>query len=209
MDASESDRRTKTGTKMIDCIITTTSKHQQRRDYLFPLVKESLKLAGFNPSVLIDYDAMQRYRAAEVSAVSDFYILTDDDCIVHDPHDIWMAIAMMKSNPKIGILGFAWKKGLTSDELGSWYLGHMQVDQPEITVSLYEMDHVGGFKIIRKGIIDFDKLQEPDYNPTGDDMVICKAIRDAGYKVCLAPEFLFSHLGEGQSTIWNRKKTKI
>lgn len=191
---------------MIDCIITTTSKHQHRRDYLFPLVKESLKLAGFNPSVLVDYSAANRYQAAEGIASSDFYILTDDDCIVNNPHDIWRAIILMQEFPKIGILGFAWKRGLTSEELGSWYIGNVEMDNGVFNPILFEMDHVGGFKIIRKGVIDFDKIDKPDYKPTGDDMVICKAIRDAGFKVCLAPDFVFSHLGEGKSTIWNQKK---
>lgn len=69
---------------------------------------------------------------------------------------------------------------------------------PTLADDIMEHFSVGGIRLCRKGVVRDWPMQDG----RGYDALHARAIRKAGYRVGLAREFKYNHLGEGYSTVW-------
>lgn len=175
---------------MYDCFITT----DYQREYYRNLTYNALILNGVYPQ-MVEKPMLERYFECERLATTDIYILSDDDIIPKDNDTIPKLIALMEAHPELSQLGLCWKEDINDNELSGWGIGRIDKD-------VYEMDHVGGVMAIRKGTIK-DLGYKTDFEEgIGDDRIMGRTARELGFKVALATNLSFIHLGQGKSTVW-------
>ena len=179
----------------MDCFIATSHLDRLDRRYFLQITKQAL--SPFAPQI-ISTGAFERYGEAERKAESEIYILSDDDIIPADPSVIPMGLEIMSKHPEIGLLGFAWNKNLSFSDLGSWA-------KEKLNDGLVEIDHVGGLRIVRKGLCAEVKPSGAGWLSKADDKAHSEAIKAAGYKVVIWLGGWFHHLGEGYSVIWKKE----
>lgn len=173
---------------MQDCFITTN----KRRQYFLKLTQKALKLSGFAP-ILVEKPMLQRYFECERLSDSDIYILCDDDIIPATDTTLIELIRLMEKHPEYSQIGLAWKPDMKSEENNSW-IRNKESD-------IWEMDHCGGCVAIRKGTIKNLGIK-PEFNSGyGDDRVMGETARQLGYKVGVAPNLWFHHLGSQLTTL--------
>lgn len=172
----------------IDCFITTNFQ----RPYFLDLTSRALVLSGLEVQ-FVNEPMLERYYECERRALSDVYVLSDDDVIPHSKDALRNLVKVLEKRKDYGMIGLSYKPNLKSEET-SWCMG---VDN-----DVLQFDHVGGIMAIRKGVLT-PTSELPDYrNGHGDDRIVGKIFRENGYKVGILSAEHFIHLGEGKSTVW-------
>ena len=189
--------------KICDSFITTIEKGNKHRDYCYQLTKQALCYCGLVP-LTIRAPLLTRYLAAENSAKTDYYILSDDDVIPMHPDTMINILEAIKSKPEIGMLGLAYQRLLRKNDLGNKF-------KSDLGGGIYETESVKGIRVIKKGILPIDKSDWEDLRndywerltnkSISDNIVVAEMIRNKGYKVALDTNNYFWHIGEGYTTL--------
>lgn len=127
---------------------------------------------------------------AEEKARGEYYIVTDDDCLVPGGDWIMEALSIMERHPDFAILSL-WPENAN---IHRWTPEEYDpIEDPEVL----EHFSVGGVRLCRKGILtSWPVLEGKAY-----DNVQCEAIRKAGYRVGYFKSLKMLHLGEGRTTL--------
>lgn len=169
-----------------DVFVTTN----HRRPYFHNLTLRALELSGFKPQVVVK-PMLERYFECERLAKTDIYIMCDDDIIPAYQDTLSRLIDIMHDNKEYSQIGLAWRPDMQAEKGNSWTL--------TTDGRLWEMDHCGGCVAIRKGTIIIDKEYDEDMC-YGDDRIVAQIARSNGYKIGIARDLWFHHLGINQST---------
>jgi GT2 family glycosyltransferase len=175
----------------IDCFLTSHHGLNKEREYFEELTIKSLQLNGFNP-IIIRKKMLKRYFEAEKLAKSKIYIVCDNDVIFPTHDTLEKLVEIMRKNPKLSQLGLGWRKDMSPEANSSWRLGTVSDD-------VWEFASCGGCMAIRKGTIK-DLGYKMEFENYGDDRVIGRIARELGYKVGIAHNLYFIHLGNEYST---------
>lgn len=176
----------------MDTFIITTDRRLYA-DYFRKMTYFSLCECGLYPKIIANRKPFECYLLTEKMANTDIYLVADDDIVVGDPMMIEHAYSMMRDNPSIGIMGFAYQKGIDASRYGSWL-------KENIKDSIYEIDHVGGILLLRKGAVK-DYGERPDHSVgIAHDRTLADAVRKSGFKVCIDLSLHYHHIGEGYQT---------
>jgi hypothetical protein len=128
-----------------------------------------------------------RWREGEIEAQGKFWVLADDDCLVHPKLDIQSIVNTMIRRPEYGMIGL--------QNVIRPYQGVADED------GIIEGHALGGVRFIRKGAVT-----EFPVGFDGDDSAYYDLMKARGYRqgVAIGPEFSFIHCGEWRST-WERR----
>lgn len=173
----------------IDCFITTN----KQRPYFLKLTNKALKMSGFNP-IIIEKPMLERYFECEKQAKSDIYILCDDDIIPATCNTLQDLVKLLQEKTGYSQIGLAWKENMNEEENNSWIRSKED--------GIWEFDHCGGCIAIRKGTIK-DLGYKMEFENYGDDRVVGRIARELGYKVGIARNLWFHHLGQGKLSSFN------
>lgn len=150
--------------------------------------------------------AFQRERriAAEQQAESQFYVLSDDDCLLETCHPhLERAVEIMRDHPDFAMISWLpincdivpWNP--PEEEWGDLVDGTVYDDD-----EIMEHVNVGGIRLIRKGAM----LHWPDMDEGSKtyDQIHCSTLRDAGWRSGYFKTLRQLHLGRHYSMIWNQ-----
>lgn len=190
--------------KLADSFISTQAEGNKTRTYCFSLNKQALIMCGLTP-LIIRAPLLTRYLAAENSAKSEYYVLSDDDVIPMCPDALLNLLEAIKSKPEIGMLGMSYKRLLEKKDLGDRF-------KKDLGGGIYEVDYVKGIRVIKRGLLplqphEWDKLKsENDWGKfrnksISDNVVVAAMIRDKGMKVAMDTNNYYHDLGVGYSTL--------
>lgn len=132
----------------------------------------------------IENFAWESRRYAERVAEGERYILADDDHLILGKDWVERAWAAMEANQDYGIL--AARSVIKTERFGD--------DSSEVI----EYPYVGCPCIIRKGAVDYSKLESP---ANAQDGTLCDAMHKAGYKTGFIRGLDYNHLGHGFSQV--------
>jgi len=177
---------------MNSCFITTDFQ----RPYLLKLTQNALIECGYPPKFVVK-PMLERYFECDRLAETDIYIMSDDDIIPATEYALDELIHLLERHPEYSHIGLGWHKDM-SFEKDNGNIMHKDSDD------LWEWNACGGIMAIRKGTIK-DLGYECDYpNGIGDDKIIGRIARELGYKVGVANNVWFHHMGAPYKTVWDR-----
>lgn len=139
----------------------------------------------------------ERRILADRMAISNIYIVTDDDCMPLGTDFIARGLAVMEAHPEFGILAAMNYINAKDTEP---YTGKFIDDD------VWECHAVGGIRFCRKGII---KDWPASVSPGSYDCQHHEGLVAAGYKAGYMRRVQMNHLGYGLSTHWPPGKTEI
>ena len=143
---------------------------------------------------------MMRRVYAEDNSDSEYYIVTDDDCLLYSFPVLFEMVKIMELNPTIGQLalkhaGFPWQP--TNDDLDRYLVTDDVVE--------CQKDHgVGGVRMLRKGVVK--EWPEPERDDKYD-FQHSMAVRDSGYVNAFARKVGYMHIGSTYSS-WHDYKNE-
>ena len=123
-------------------------------------------------------------RYAEERAAGELYILADDDHLILGKDWVKRAVTAAEQNPGYGIL--AARSVIQTERFGG--------NETEVIPHPY----VGCPCVIRRGAVDYGKLQSP---ANLQDGTLCDAMRAAGYTTGFIRGLDYNHLGHGFSQV--------
>ena len=128
----------------------------------------------------------RRFLLPEILALSEYYLLLDDDCIPITQYWLAKSLAMARRHPQFGLLGLGRESGDYSYINGTFYDNEVRTVQT-----------VGGAMLVKRDVrtAPFEIPLYVDHkNSRGNDADYCKAIRDSGSAVGQLMKVRFKHL---------------
>lgn len=177
--------------------IATLDPHKTKdREYFCTLTFTAQALCGLDTYPVYNKSNFDRYYVGESLDNGKYYVISDDDVIPFELNMFNKSLEIMEKYPNIGVLGFTTKPHLQKEDVQAYVIS-------EIEDRLWEFDHFGGIRVVRRGFIEKPN-ERPDYaNGRGGDRIFCDMVRRKGFICALAADLWFHHLGETKSTVWS------
>lgn len=178
--------------------VATMQPQHNTRDYFRNLTLEAYRLCGIEAELIVNESNFARYYMPEKMDDAPYYIVSDDDVIPCKPEMFVLAERIMDAHPQIGALGFPARPRLQREDV----IGYIRGDIESNLATLWDFDHFGGMRVVRRGFAE-EPFERPDYtNGRGGDRIYCDMVRAKGMTCAYTPDLFFHHLGETFTTIW-------